>query len=244
MKERRIDAMSGKGLNGKRAIVTGASRGLGWFIARELAGAGAKVVITGREEGTLKGAAARIGGEVVPIVCDHSDESSITGFAERVLGEGGAPHILVNNAGVFRGRAEVAEMPTELWKRVIDTNLSGVFYTTRAFLPAMIERGKGGEIVMIASTSGLRADPGSAAYNASKFGLRGFSEALTKEVRRHDIRVNVLSPSSIDMTDPPAAEGGKGARLHGIDLARTVLHLVTLPPRTLIREMEIWGTNP
>ncbi|MFH1278175.1 MAG: SDR family NAD(P)-dependent oxidoreductase [Candidatus Eisenbacteria bacterium] len=236
--------MSDKRLEGKRAVVTGASRGLGWFIARELAGAGARVIVTGRDAETLGDGAARIGGNVTAMVCDHSDESTIEEFAKRVVGDGGAPDILVNNAGVFRGRASVAEMPTELWKSVIDTNLSGVFFTTRAFLPAMIDRGAGGEIVMIASTSGLRADPGAAAYNASKFGLRGFSEALTKEVRSHDIRVNVLCPSSIDMTDPPAAEGGKGARLHAVDLARTVVHLVTLPGRTLIREMEIWGTNP
>lgn len=236
--------MTDKNLEGKRALVTGGSRGLGWFTARELARAGAEVVITGRDEKTLRAAAARIGKGVTAEQCDHADEASIVSLASRVLDGPGAPDILVNNAGVFRGRAEVAAMPTDLWKSIVDTNLTGVFFTTRAFLPAMIDRGVGGEIVMIASTSGLRADPGSSAYNASKFGLRGFSEALTKEVRRHDIRVSVLCPSSIDMTDPPAAEGGKGAHLHAADLAATVLHLVTLPRRTLIREMEIWGTNP
>lgn len=230
-------------IKGKLALVTGASRGLGYYIARELSGAGMKVVITGRNEKTLLEAAEKIGGAVTPIVCDHADACSIARFAGQVLAEHGKPWILVNNAGALPKRFPVAEMPVDEWSRIIDTNLNGVFLTTRAFLPAMIEA-KGGEIMMIASTSGLRSDPGSSAYNASKFGLRGFSEALTKEVRKHDIRVTVFNPSRIDMSDPPEGERGEGLTLHAVDLAKTVLHLATLPGRTLVRELEIWGTNP
>jgi len=230
-------------MKGKVAVVTGASRGLGFFVAREFAGAGARVVLTGRNAAALERAAARIEGAVFPEVCDHAVEASIDSFARRVIEARGAPDILVNNAGALPRPAPVAELPAAEWRRVIDTNLTGVFLTTRAFLPGMIARGSG-EIVMIASTSGLRADAGSAAYNASKFGLRGFSGALTREVRRQGIRVSVLCPSRIDMTDPPPAERGERLPLHAADLARTVRHIVTLPGRTLVREMEIWGTNP
>jgi 3-oxoacyl-[acyl-carrier protein] reductase len=232
-----------KELEGKVAVVTGGSRGLGSFIARELAAGGARVIVTGRQRETLNQAASRAGENVTGEVCDHADPGSIESFAARTIREYGVPDILVNNAGVVPHGSPVADLDPDAWNRTIATNLTGVFLTTKAFLPGMIDRGSG-EIVMIASTSGLRADAGSAAYNASKFGLRGFSEALAKEVRRSNIRVNVICPSSIDLSDPPGAERGEGLHLHGADVASTIRHLVALPGRTLVRELEIWGTNP
>lgn len=230
-------------LEGKVAIVTGGSRGLGYFIARELGDAGARVVVTGRHRETLAQSASRAGDRVLPELCDHSEPASIESFAERFLREYGVPDILVNNAGAVPKGSAVTDIDPAIWNKVIATNLTGVFLTTRAFLPGMIERGSG-EIIMIASTSGLRADAGSAVYNASKFGLRGFSESLAKEVRKANIRVNVLCPSRIDLSDPPGAESGEGLTLHGADVASTIRHLVSLPGRTLVRELEIWGTNP
>jgi 3-oxoacyl-[acyl-carrier protein] reductase len=230
-------------LEGKLAVVTGGSRGLGTFVTRELAEAGARVVFTGRHDETLSRAAGRLGERVSTEVCDHADAGSIESFAARLLRGFGVPDILVNNAGVVPGPSPVVDLDPSDWDRVIRTNLTGVYLTTRAFLPGMYER-ESGEIVMISSTSGKRADPGSAAYNASKFGLNGFAEALTKEARKKNVRVHVVCPSRIDMTDPPGAERGKGIYLHAADVARTVRHLVSLPGRTLIRELEIWGTNP
>ncbi len=235
--------MSESNLNGKVAVVTGASRGLGYFIAGELAAAGAQVIGTGRYTDTLHQACSRLGENVTPAVCDHSDPGSIETFARRLISEFGTPDVLVNNAGIIASRSRVVDLSLEDWNRVLATNLTGVFLTTQAFLPGMLER-ESGDIVMIASTSGLRADPEHALYNASKFGLRGFSEALAKEVRKANIRVNVICPSRIDMTDPPGPERGKGLTLHAADVASTVRHLVTLPGRTLIRELEVWGTNP
>jgi 3-oxoacyl-[acyl-carrier protein] reductase len=238
--------MEAEDLSGKRAVVTGASRGIGRHIARELMRAGADVVITGRNEQTLAAAAQELsavtgGGACRFIVCDHSDEVSVQAFARSVLEASERVDILVNNAGTFAS-APVVELPLSAWNRVIGTNLTGVFLTTRALLPAMIAAGRG-DIFMIGSMSGRKGDPGASAYCASKFGLAGFSQALQYEVRRHNIRVMVLNPSSVN-TGAEGAPHGRGLHLHARDIARTIVHLACLPGRTLVREMDIWGTNP
>jgi NAD(P)-dependent dehydrogenase (short-subunit alcohol dehydrogenase family) len=233
-------------LSGKTAVVTGASRGIGRAIAGELARAGARVVISARGEKALEEAREEIsskGGECKALACDHADPGSIEAFAQEVLGSWGAPDILVNNAGEVRFGGKVADMDLESWNAVIGTNLTGVFLTTRAFLPAMIEKDRG-DIFMISSMSGKKGDPGASAYAASKFGLQGFSQALNYEVRRNNIRVMVLNPSSVDTGPEPDRTHGPGLHLHARDIARTVVHLACLPGRTLLRDMDIWGTNP
>ncbi len=236
--------METEDLAGRSAVVTGASRGIGRHIAGELVRAGAAVAITGRDEKTVNAAALELsarGRAVTPVVCDHRDPAAVRELARTVQEAFGGLDILVNNAGVF-AHAPVADMALDDWQRVIDTNLTGVFLTTQAFLPPMIAAGRG-DIFMISSMSARRADPGSSAYNASKFGLNGFSMALQYEVRQHNIRVMVLNPSAVDS----GAEGepfGPGLHLHARDLARTIVHLACLPGRTLVREMDIWGTNP
>jgi 3-oxoacyl-[acyl-carrier protein] reductase len=134
-------------------------------------------------------------------------------------------------------------MPLDLWNEVIETNLTGVFLTTQSFLPGMIAKERG-DIFMIASMSGKKGDPGAGAYAASKFGLQGFSQALTYEVRKHNIRVMVLNPSSVNKGLDDGPDHGKGLHLHAADLAATLVHLACLPGRTLFRDMDIWGTNP
>ena len=150
--------------------------------------------------------------------------------------------MLVNNAGLYRGGL-VMSMRLERWNEIIETNLTGVFVTTQAFLRPMIENGRG-DIIMISSMSGKKGDSGASAYNASKFGLQGFAQALTYEVRKENVRVMVLNPSSVDLSEEPGEDYDSGLFLHATDIAQTVLHLVTLPGRTLIRDMDIWGTNP
>jgi 3-oxoacyl-[acyl-carrier protein] reductase len=110
-------------------------------------------------------------------------------------------------------------------------------------LPGMIERNRG-DIFMISSTSGKKGDPGMAAYAATKFGLQGFSQALQYEVRNHNVRVMVLNPSSINTGPDTEPTEGPGLRLHAADLAATIVHLCGLPRRTLVRDMDVWGTNP
>jgi 3-oxoacyl-[acyl-carrier protein] reductase len=229
-------------LEGKLAVVTGASRGIGRHIARALHAAGATVVITGRKTDTIHDAAASVGERCHAHVCDQRDPESITAFADKVINAHGAPDLLVNNAGAMI-YGPVMDLTLEQWNQTLETNLTGTFLMTRAFLPGMIERDRG-DIVMISSMSGKKGDAGAAAYNASKFGLQGFSQALNYEVRGHNIRVMVLNPSSVDTSETPGAPHGKGLHLHAADIAATIVHLATLPGRTLIRDMDIWGTNP
>jgi 3-oxoacyl-[acyl-carrier protein] reductase len=158
------------------------------------------------------------------------------------MSEFGAPDILVNNAGTMTGGLAV-ETTLEQWSKVIDTNLTGVFLTTKAFLPGMIAKQRG-DIFMISSMSGKKGDAGASAYAASKFGLQGFSQALNYEVRKHNIRVMVLNPSSVDTGPDDGPAHGPGLHLHAADLAATLVHFCRLPGRTLFRDTDIWGTNP
>lgn len=234
--------MRNEDLHGKVAVVTGGSRGIGSHIARALHEAGAAVAITGRSRDTVEAAANRIGAKCRPYVCDQQNPEAIERFANAIAKDLDTPDILVNNAGTYRG-APVAELTLERWNEVIATNLTGVFLTTKAFLPGMIAKDRG-DIFMISSMSGKKGDPGAAAYAASKFGLQGFSQALNYEVRKHNIRVMVLNPSAVNTGHDTGPPHGPGLYLHAADIAATIVHMACLPGRTLIRDMDIWGTNP
>jgi 3-oxoacyl-[acyl-carrier protein] reductase len=175
-------------------------------------------------------------------VCDQRDPEAVEDLVESVVGEEGAPDLLVNNAGLMRG-GNVVDLPLETWNEVIETNLTGVFLVTKGFLPHMLKKDRG-DIFMISSMSGKKGDPGTSVYNASKFGLQGFSQALMYEVRRNNIRVVVLNPSAVNTGEDTGAKWGPGLHLHAADIADTILHLSCLPGRTMIRDMDIFGTNP
>ncbi len=235
-------------LAGKVAIVTGGSRGIGKHISKRLAAEGASVVIAGRTLADLKIAEEEIsadGGRVIAVQTDVSNEKSVHRLLSKTLTEFGTIDILINNAGQYMEKT-ISDMSVEEWNQVIGTNLTGPFLLTRAVLPEMMEK-KDGTIVMISSTSGKRAKANSAAYSASKFGIEGFSEALLREVRGNNIRVIVVTPSSVDSTemDPEQVlKGGEGARLRAEDVAQVVVESIKLPPRALVREVELWATNP
>jgi 3-oxoacyl-[acyl-carrier protein] reductase len=234
--------MLAEDLKGKVAVVTGGSRGIGRHIAYALQAEGAEVAITARHEDALTAAAKEIGERCHAFVCDQREEDSVEAMCKAVIEQMGTPDILVNNAGAMRSKP-VKEMPLDLWNRVIETNLTGPFLVTRGFLPAMIKKNRG-DIFMISSMSGKKGDPGSAVYNASKFGLQGFSQALMYEVRRNNIRVMVLNPSSVNTGADDGPREGPGLHLHAADIADTIVHLAKLPGRTMIRDMDIYGTNP
>jgi NAD(P)-dependent dehydrogenase (short-subunit alcohol dehydrogenase family) len=188
-------------LVGRRALVTGAARGIGAAIARALADAGARVAICDiDEEGTRATAAALDGALAAP--CDVSSTEQVdrvVGWAAEQLG---GLDILVNNAGIL-GTWKLAETGDEQWLRVIDVNLNGVFRTTRAALPLLLESGRG-RVISLASITPIRGEARTTAYAASKGGVIGFTKALSREVARRGVTVNGLAPGYI-LTDQTAA---------------------------------------
>ncbi len=237
-----------KRLSGRIALVTGAGRGIGRAIATRFASEGVDLVLAARTASEIASVAEEVralGVRALAVQTDVSSADEVERLASRAERELGPVDLLVNNAAVVAG-GELVAMPPEKWNEVLDVGLRGVYLVTRALLPGMLERERG-DIVMISSTSGKRGDPGSSAYNATKFGLMGFAHALLYEARRKNVRVTVVSPSLVDTRPEPrgsAPREGKGALLRMEDVAEAVLFAVTLPQRALVREIELWGTNP
>jgi NAD(P)-dependent dehydrogenase (short-subunit alcohol dehydrogenase family) len=234
-------------LAGKVAVVTGGSRGIGLAIARGLVRRGATVVITATSDARLRAAADELmhAGEsamVLPIRADvkrHDEmEQAIGGAATRF----GGLDILVNNAGVGLFRA-VADMTVDEWRTIVDTNLSGVFYSCRAALPHLRARG-GGWIINISSLASRHPFPDAAAYCASKAALNAFSEALMQEVRYDGIRVAYVMPGSVRTEFAARRPGGDDWRLSPDDVAQVVVDLIAHPSRSLPSSVEIRPSQP
>jgi 3-oxoacyl-[acyl-carrier protein] reductase len=239
--------MTGAFLQGRVALVTGGSRGIGHAIAGSLVSAGARVMIAARHPDLVAEAARRLGqagpGEARGRVCDVRRPEAVRTLIDRTVAEFGGLDILVNNAGVG-GFGRVSELPVELWDQVIGTNLSGVFYCCREAIPHLRARG-GGWIINIASLAGKNAMADGAAYCASKFGLVGFSESLMLDVRHDNIRVSCLMPGSVatEFNDrPPSA--ADAWRIRPEDIGQIVLDLLGTPERTLPSRIEIRPTRP
>jgi 3-oxoacyl-[acyl-carrier protein] reductase len=238
--------MMGSSLAGSIALVTGGGTGIGREIALALGRSGAAVVVSGRRREPLRAVAGELealGVRALEHPVDVRDPASVQSLVDATEREFGRIDVLVNNAATFV-RGEVVALDPKAWDDVLATNLTGAFLVSRAVLPGMIRR-KSGSIVFISSTSGKRGDAGGSAYSASKFGMMGLAQSLLYEVRRHDIRVVVVSPSGIDTgREAPDPETVAGVRPHAADVAASVVHCLALPPRVLVREVEIWGTNP
>jgi 3-oxoacyl-[acyl-carrier protein] reductase len=192
------------GLDGKIALVTGASRGIGRAIAKTLAAEGATVVLGARDEARLAEAVAEItgtGGRARAVRLDVVDRGSVDAAFETVLGEHGRLDHLVNNAGITRDNLLLRMKPVD-WDAVIATNLTGVFHCTQAALRPMIKQ-RSGRIVNLTSIVGLAGNPGQANYAASKAGIIGFTKAVAREVASRNITVNAVAPGFIatDMTE-------------------------------------------
>lgn len=235
-------------LRNKVAVVTGASSGLGAAFARALVAEGAHVFGLARRVLKLSALQEALGPSFHPVACDVREESDVKAAFEAVLTEHGRVEVLVNNAGLGRF-GPLDALSAEDWDAQFDTNLRGVFLCTRAALPAMKRQnaatGFGGHIVNIASVAGLVGNANLAAYNATKFGLRGFSEALMKEVRNDGIKVTCVYPGSVD-TAFAAVAGTTGSRnpMTADDIAATVIHLLATPDNYLISEVVMRPLRP
>jgi NAD(P)-dependent dehydrogenase (short-subunit alcohol dehydrogenase family) len=234
-------------LAGKVAIVTGSTKGIGYAIAKALVRAEASVTVSARNPKEVQDAAARLNGlkrgRALGVSCDVQQPEQVRELVSRTAAELGGLDILVNNAGVG-SFAPVSELSIEQWDRIIGTNLSGVFYCCREAIPELRKRG-GGWIINIASLAGKNAMPGGTAYNASKFGLVGFSEALMLDVRYDNIRVSYLMPGSVsthfnDHT-PSEADAWK---IQPEDIAQVVLDLLAAPQRTMASRVELRPSRP
>jgi len=223
-------------LSGKVALVTGGSKGIGAAIATALANAGASVVSTSRSG---KGAAAPNLIQFSADVRKPADAASAVGEAVRAFG---GLDILVNNAGVG-AFVNVADMSVEQWHEVIDTNLSGVFYSCRAAIPELRKRG-GGWIINISSLAGKNAFPAGAAYCASKAGLNHFSESLMQEVRYDGIRVSYVMPGSVATDFAGRGSGKNDWATTPEDVAQVVLDLIAMPARSLPSRVELRPSQP
>ena len=238
-------------LDGRRIAITGASSGIGAACAAAFAREGAAVALGARREDRLEELRERIesdGGRAVALRADVGDEESAHAFVRGAHEQLGGLDGLINNAGVMLlGPVEGAD--TEHWRRMVDVNVLGLLYCTQAALPLMRE-GDGGDIVNISSVAGRQANPGSAVYNLTKWGVVGFSEALRKEVQGSGIRVSCVEPGFVETelqghNDPPIREAIEGMReqigdiLTAEDLADAILYVIARPPHVAINEVLI-----
>ncbi|MEZ5391297.1 MAG: SDR family oxidoreductase [Bryobacterales bacterium] len=220
-------------LAGKIALVTGGSRGIGRAIAEALLEEGAQVTICGRSQESLDQAVQELSakGEIAGKTCNMGRSEEVEALLGFVAERFGGLDILVNNAGVGHF-APIHQLSLEQWREVIDTNLSGVFYATRAAVPMMQKRG-GGFILNIGSLAGKNPFAAGAAYNASKFGLNGMSEAMMMDLRYENIRVSQIMPGSVETEFRPGGSDEADWKLSTRQIAETAVHLITMPERNL-----------
>ena len=234
-------------LSNKVAIVTGGSKGIGRAIAESLVTAGAGVAITARNDDEIGSTVTELkklgAGTAAGYVCDVRDYEQVKSVVAEVAKEFGGLDILINNAGVGIF-APVESMSVEDFRAVLETNVFGVFYFCHEAIPLMKQRG-GGYIINISSLAGANPHPRMAAYNASKFGLNGFSEALMQEVRHDGIKVSYIMPGSVNTAfggDEPSNE--KSWQLQPGDIAQVVMNLLEFPERSLPSRVEIRPSIP
>lgn len=232
-------------LQNKTAIITGASSGLGYSFSKKLITKGVRVYGLARRSNKLEEIKAKLGDLFIPVKIDITKSDDISRWVDDTFNEELQPHILINNAGLGLF-GNVDELSVEDWNTMIATNLNGVFYITRKIVPFMKAGETHSHIFNIASVAGLLGNPQISGYNATKFGLRGFSEALFKELRYDKIKVTTLFPGSISTN---FFDNAKGMDVHDNmlqpdDVADTLVHILETPDNFLINEVAMRPLNP
>ena len=246
-------------LDGTVALVTGASSGIGEATARLLSAHGAAVALAARRKDRLDGLVAEIeghGGRALALEADVGEREQATGAVEQTVAELGRLDTLVNNAGVML-LGPIVDAPLEEWERMVRVNVLGLLYVTHAALPHLVRAADGGprrvaDLVNVSSVAGRRANQGSGVYNATKFGVNAFSEALRQEVTQRHVRVSLVEPGAVmtELTDhlrPEIREqlrsGSQFERMRAEDIADAIAYIVTRDRHVAVNEMLVRPTE-
>ncbi|SHH34812.1 3-ketoacyl-ACP reductase [Flavobacterium defluvii] len=235
-------------LKNKNALITGAGKGIGKAIAIALAKEGVNVILLARTQTDVDQLAVetnKLGVKSLALSADVSDINSVNAAVEKALTEFKTIDILINNAGIG-AFGKFMELEPADWERIIQVNLMGTYYTTRAVIPQMIER-QTGDIINISSTAGLNGNAVTSAYSASKFAVLGLTDSLMQEMRKHNIRVTALTPSTVatDLAiDLKLTDGNPEKVMQSEDLAELIIAQLKLNRRVFIKNSSIWSTNP
>ena len=230
----------------KVAVITGVTKGIGFAIAEILVKSGAKVFVCGRSKKDLRFALEDLSayGQAAGEICDVRSEEQVRIMLEECERVYGGLDILINNAGMGIFGKTVEELSGEQFRQTLETNLFGVFYACHFALPMMKKRG-GGYIINISSLAGQSAHPRMAAYNASKFGLNGFTESLMQEVRQDNIKVSYVCPGSVNTSfGGDIVDDSKSWQLQPRDIAETIVNLLEMDARALPSKVEIRPSKP
>ena len=227
-------------MQSKRFLITGGSQGIGAALVRLARAAGHQVVFTGRKEPLIAQVAAETGAHGV-----HADVSvaadnakTVVAFSKRM----GGVVVLINNAG-FAYRGEIGALDVEAMKRVFDTNVFGLVDIANRIVPLMKAQ-KHGDVVNIASTSGMKGNAGGTAYGSSKWAVRGITQAWQAELRPHGIRVTCVCPSEVQTNFDGKSGRNNPNKLYGEDIAKTILAALAMPHRVMLPEFAVFATNP
>ncbi|KJB87204.1 3-ketoacyl-ACP reductase [Paenibacillus sp. E194] len=236
-------------LTNKTALITGAGKGIGKALAESLAQEGVHLGLIARTSADLEALQAELTAKydirVAIATADVAVQDDVNRAVASLTEQLGTIHIVVNNAGIAKF-GKLVDMDPQEWERIIQVNLMGTYYVTRAVLPAMIEQNEG-SIINISSTAGERGFATGSAYNASKFAVMGLTEALMQEVRKHNIRVTALTPSTVNTELAVNAGlniGDEDRMMQPEDVAELTLAALKLPQRVFVKTAGIWTTNP
>jgi hypothetical protein len=229
-------------LNNKVALITGASKGIGYGIAEALLKLGIKVAITSRSQESANEAAKKLGNDVLALEADVKNYQSQEKAVSETIAKFGSLDFLIANAGVGHF-SPIDEMSIENWNDTIDTNLTGVFYSVKAAVEAL-KKSKG-YIITISSLAGTNFFPEGSAYNASKFGLTGFSQSIMLDLRKYDVKVTTIMPGSVatHFNDHEPDKSKDAWKIQSEDLGQMVADLLNMNPRTLPSKIEVRPTK-